>query len=552
MKNRHLQLVLASMGAVMALAAFVLGLDTSLPAAQAAPLETGVVVQQEAQPDPAVAGDALTYTLRISNAEVFALNAIITNVLPAHVEPTGVLTWSVVIASEDIWTEEVTVQVERGYAGVLDNVVEVTTAEGPSGTYTCSVPSMVPVAAPLLAEGFEGEFPPPGWERFAYAHLNYGWHQTDVPTYVHKGGGAAFQDDWTYDVKSWLVTPRFTPTVGSELVFWQYEHYSDYYYSHSLWISSGSPDPKENDFTLLTDLGPGAEETWEKVRIAVGAFAGQPIHVGFRYEGRFEALWADEWAIDDVRVTAGLALINDGPTPAGRPTTLTATVGSGSEVRYTWNFGDGRPVVETFTPSVRTVYTEAGAYTAIVTAYNSVSAVTATTVVTVQNVVYLPLVVGNFVAAPDLVVDQIDAGDPVRVVIENRGGVAVGADSPFWVDLYIDPTVIPTHVNQAWDSVGSWGAVWAIPAAALPLAPHVPMTLTVGDRYYQPSLSNVPVPIPSGSLLYAQVDSAGPAEYGGVLETHELMGWAYNNIGGPKPPPTSSIAIDRKSRTRPP
>jgi hypothetical protein len=77
------------------------------------------------------------------------------------------------------------------------------------------------------------------------------------------------------------------------------------------------------------------------------------------------------------------------------------------------------------------------------------------------------------------------------------------------------------------------------------------MTLTVGDRYYQPSLSNVPVPIPSGSLLYAQVDSAGPAEYGGVLETHELMGWAYNNIGGPKPPPTSSIAIDRKSRTRP-
>lgn len=533
MRRRHLRIVLASMGAAVALVAVVLLLDAGPPAARAVPLQAGVLIHQEAQPDPAVAGDALTYTLHVTNAEAALLNATITDVLPAHVEPTGVLTWSTAIAAGDVWTEEVVVHVAHGYAGALDNVVEVTTAEGPSGTYTCSVLSVVPVATPLLAEGFEGEFPPPGWERFAYAHLNYGWHQTDVPTYVHTGGGAAFQDDWTYDVKSWLVTPRFTPTVGSELVFWQYEHYSDYYYSHSLWVSTGSPDPKENDFTLFADLGPGAEQAWEEVHLALGAFAGEPIHVGFRYEGQFAELRADEWAIDDVQVNAGLALTNDGPTVVGRPTTLTATVGSGSDIRYTWDFGDGDPLLETVTPTVRAIYPEAGVYTAIVTAHNSVSAVTATTVVTVQNAVYLPLVVRNFVAAPDLVVDRIDAGDPVRVVIENRGGAAVGADSPFWVDLYIDPTVTPTYVNQAWSSVGSWGAVWAIPPAALPLAPHVPMTLTVGDGYYQPSLSNVPVPIPAGSLLYVQVDSVGPTESGGVVETHELMGWAYNNIAGP-------------------
>ena len=71
---------------------------------------------------------------------------------------------------------------------------------------------------------------------------------------------------------------------------------------------------------------------------------------------------------------------NDSPTQLGNVTSLTATIASGSNVSYQWNFGDGalgqRHVV-THT------YTTAGFYTAIVTATNSVSVVTATTPITI-------------------------------------------------------------------------------------------------------------------------------------------------------------------------
>jgi hypothetical protein len=40
--------------------------------------------------------------------------------------------------------------------------------------------------------------------------------------------------------------------------------------------------------------------------------------------------------------------------------------------------------------------------------------------------------------------------------------------------------------------------------------------------------------LPAGTVLYAQVDSFNPdTAYGAVLETHEIIGRPYNNIGGP-------------------
>ena len=87
-----------------------------------------------------------------------------------------------------------------------------------------------------------------------------------------------------------------------------------------------------------------------------------------------------------------MSATNDGPTPLGSVTTLTASVTAGSTVAYTWSLGDeqvGSGQIITH------VYAYTGTYTAVVTASNSVSMITATTPITITawHYIYLPLIV---------------------------------------------------------------------------------------------------------------------------------------------------------------
>jgi predicted outer membrane repeat protein len=81
---------------------------------------------------------------------------------------------------------------------------------------------------------------------------------------------------------------------------------------------------------------------------------------------------------------SGLLAVNDSPTLFGNVTTLTATISAGSNVTYTWNFGDSSST-DTGITSTHT-YSTVGVYTATVTAVNSVSLVSATTHVTITDV----------------------------------------------------------------------------------------------------------------------------------------------------------------------
>lgn len=84
-----------------------------------------------------------------------------------------------------------------------------------------------------------------------------------------------------------------------------------------------------------------------------------------------------------------LAAINDGPTRLGSTTTFTATVQTGSNVTYTWSFGDGA------TDSGQLVthtYLAPGSFTATVTATNEYNSESAQTTLSVYASVYLPLV----------------------------------------------------------------------------------------------------------------------------------------------------------------
>jgi uncharacterized repeat protein (TIGR01451 family) len=80
---------------------------------------------------------------------------------------------------------------------------------------------------------------------------------------------------------------------------------------------------------------------------------------------------------------ARLQATSDSPTMLGESTMLTATIVAGSNVTYTWALGDG-----TFGSGavVSHIYPAVGTYTAVVTAGNSVSELTATTTVTIIDV----------------------------------------------------------------------------------------------------------------------------------------------------------------------
>ncbi len=76
----------------------------------------------------------MTYTLRVTNTGNVDLHATITDTLPDHVIPVGVITWTANLpASGGAWTRTVVVTVTQGYSGTLTNRVQVTTLEGATG-----------------------------------------------------------------------------------------------------------------------------------------------------------------------------------------------------------------------------------------------------------------------------------------------------------------------------------------------------------------------------------------------------------------------------------
>jgi len=93
-----------------------------------------LTVSKRALPDPVQAGKPLTYTIRVTNVGRMDLHATVTDTLPAHVTPAGVLIWTPTItAPGGIWEHTFVVTVETGYTGALVNRVEVTTEEGATG-----------------------------------------------------------------------------------------------------------------------------------------------------------------------------------------------------------------------------------------------------------------------------------------------------------------------------------------------------------------------------------------------------------------------------------
>jgi uncharacterized repeat protein (TIGR01451 family) len=154
-----------------------------------------------------------------------------------------------------------------------------------------------------------------------------------------------------------------------------------------------------------------------------------------------------------------------------------------------------------------------------------------------QHMVYLPLVLNNYVSAPDLVITSLTAGaNGVELVIENQGTAATNA--AFWVDFYVNPDPPPTGANDVWnDGRSTYGLAWGVTTF---LAPGETLTLVYSNEpgapnlYLMPEFSHFPEQLAAGTAVYAQVDSARVgSDYGAILEIPEILGLPYNNIIGP-------------------
>jgi len=117
-----------------------------------------LAVTKRAYPGQVQAGGQLTYTLRVTNTGTLSLTATITDVLPGHVTPGGILTWTPPpLLPDGVWTERVAITVESDYAGPLTNVVYVASEEGAKGVYTHTVTvaeSHVFVYLPLVIKSY--------------------------------------------------------------------------------------------------------------------------------------------------------------------------------------------------------------------------------------------------------------------------------------------------------------------------------------------------------------------------------------------------------------
>ena len=140
---------------------------------------------------------------------------------------------------------------------------------------------------------------------------------------------------------------------------------------------------------------------------------------------------------------SGLNATNDSPTALGQATTFIATVSSGSDVSYNWNFGDqtiGSGAIVTHS------YAAAGSYTAVVTASNTLGSVTASTAVTVTAVYGVSL-------SPDQAKSTLPGQSVTYTLIVTNTGVI--ADS---FDL--------TATGQTWATTLSTSQVNLAPSAS--------------------------------------------------------------------------------------
>jgi PKD repeat protein len=204
----------------------------------------------------------------------------------------------------------------------------------------------------------------------------------------------------------------------------------------------------------------------------------------------------------------GLNADNDSPTALGGPTAFSASISTGTNVTYTWNLGDGQVK---FGKNVVHTYSEAGEYSAVVTATNPVDQQVASTMVTVEIPISgltavndSPTIVGNLTA----LTATITSGTNVSYFWAfSNGGTSIGQVATHLFDMVGIHSATVTATN----SLGSQVAVTEIMIGEA-------VTLLEGTETYTTSdgTLNLQIPAPlTGTLTLTYTPQTIPSHAAG-------------------------------------
>ncbi len=224
--------------------------------------------------------------------------------------------------------------------------------------------------------------------------------------------------------------------------------------------------------------------------------------------------------IIDAPIT-GLTAVNSSPTWLGYATMLTATVATGSNVTYTWEFGDGALGSGAV---VAHTYPNLGTYTAVVTASNSVNVVRATSLVTITAVPVTGLTVIN--DSPTLI------GDFTTLT----AAVATGANVTYaWAfdDGAIGSGPVVTHTYPA---LGFYTAIVTATNAVNSISATSRVTITDGSITGLRAVNSSPTWLGYATTLTATVDTGSNVTYlwdfgDGVLGNGAVVTHTYSHLG---------------------
>jgi hypothetical protein len=499
--------------------------------------------------------------------------ATITDILPAQVSPTGSIVWSDSIAPRDVWSRTVVVTANAGYIGPLVNEVRVTTDEGASGTYTSTAWACIPLSdltvdGPVLGEStigyvFTATVAPPT----PTLPLTYTW-ETDGQAPVVRGS-SALSDTQTL---SWAVPGTYAITVTAEN-----DCGMAISRTHTITVS-GCPYPVVD----VTVNGPSSGYAGMTYVLTSSLLpSGPTLPVTYTWspppdsgQGTPDAqyLWATPGTYDVTLVVESCGgPVSDthtiliypecvgvtGVTIVGPVIGYTETLhsfgvrleppnASVMPITYTWS---PSPVSGQGTANVTYEWPNLGDQVIDVVVENCAGVASDDHTITIQEArpVYLPLISRNYRHAPDLAVTDIQVvwgagADPdyVLVTVANHGPAVATLD--FWVDLYLDPSSVPTAGNL-WTDLCTQGKAWFVRSPSINPGDTIVLDSRQPDDPANPHLrfSVWPDKLPAGAhTIYALADSYWPPS-GMVLEANEtnnLDSYSYVQAAGQAVPPT--------------
>lgn len=204
-------------------------------------------------------------------------------------------------------------------------------------------------------EGFEGNFPPNGWQTVNVAGAEV-WMQEFF--YPHSGAAHAYMA-YEFSVgEDYLITPKFSVVTGDSLIFWLTPEYLGY--TDQLEIEISTTDSLTSSFgtTLLFLDDNTYPSDWTRYAVDLSAYNGMDIFIAFHHSNSN----GDGILIDDVSM--GTQQTNDvTPLFSGIP----ASVPQNTPVTPSVTFGNVGLIAQTFnvTLEIQGGYTSTQSVTAL-------------------------------------------------------------------------------------------------------------------------------------------------------------------------------------------